>query len=144
MAKPFRLKILAADGPFYEGEAISLTIPAKDGRLQILADHEPMVIATVEGLVKTVVVDDDGEEKVINGVAGIGFVHISHAETILLVDTIEYPEDIDRARAQRALERAKEKLRQDQSIQEYRLSEASLARAMVRLSNANKTQTLDQ
>ena len=52
--------------------------------------------------------------------------------------TAERPEDIDIVRAREAEERAKEKLRQKMSIQEYHLSKASLARAMSRLSAVSK------
>ena len=51
----------------------------------------------------------------------------------VLVNTAERPEDIDVKRAEEAKERAEERLRQKQSIQEYHLSQASLARAMARL-----------
>ena len=43
------------------------------------------------------------------------------------------PEEIDIARAQEAKERALEKIRQKQSIQEYYHTQASLSRAMARL-----------
>ena len=43
------------------------------------------------------------------------------------------PEDIDEKRAKEALERAEEQLRQKQSMQEYYVSKASLARAMARM-----------
>ena len=56
----------------------------------------------------------------------------------VLVDTVEKPEDIDIARAKAAEERAKERLRQKQSLQEYHRSQASLARAMARLRAASK------
>ena len=46
---------------------------------------------------------------------------------------MERPEDIDLKRAQEAKERAKEQLRQKQSIEEYYISRAALARAMSRL-----------
>ena len=51
----------------------------------------------------------------------------------VIVDTCEYPEEIDLRRAEEAKERAEEQLRQKQSIAEYHISKASLARAMTRL-----------
>ena len=56
----------------------------------------------------------------------------------MLVDTAERPEDIDEVRAREAMERAKEQLRQKQSIQEYHVSQASMARAMYRLKNTSQ------
>ena len=56
----------------------------------------------------------------------------------ILVDTAEHPEEIDVRRAREAKERAREQLRQKQSIQEYYMSKASLARAMSRLRYSSK------
>ncbi len=140
MSDTFYLKIYAADRKFYEGEAVSLVFPARDGEFQVLAHHENMVVATKEGLVRFRTAEEPDQE--ISGIAGLGFVHIIENKVAVLVDSIEYPEEIDRVRAERALARAKEQLRQDQSIQEYRISQASLARAMVRLSHANGDITL--
>ena len=47
-------------------------------------------------------------------------------------------EEIDVRRAKEAKERAKEQLRQEQSIREYHMSKASLARAMSRLRYSSK------
>ena len=135
MSSSFTLKIQAADKLFYDGPAVSVTVPAYDGGLQILAHHENMVVATKEGVVRFRVADGEEERR---GIVGIGFTHISNNTVTILVDSAERPEDIDRVRAQEALERAKEQLRQDQSIQEYHISQASLARAMVRLSEPSK------
>ena len=64
---------------------------------------------------------------------GVGFVEIVNNRVTLIVDTAEKPEDIDVRRAQEQKERAEERIRQKQSIQEYYHSQASLARAMNRL-----------
>ena len=56
----------------------------------------------------------------------------------VLVDTAEHPDEIDVRRAKEAKERAKEQLRQEQSIREYHMSKASLARAMSRLRYSSK------
>ena len=64
---------------------------------------------------------------------GVGFVEIVNNRVTLIVDTAEKPEDIDVRRAQEQKERAEERLRQQQSIQKYYHTQASLARAMNRL-----------
>ena len=137
MSDSFRVKILAADKTFYDGPVISLTVPAFDGSFQILAHHEPVVMAVKEGVIKFTVTDDDGKEELLRGVSGLGVVKVDRDLVTVLVDTIEAPDEIDRARAERALHRAMEQLRQDQSIQEYEMTKASLARAMLRLSESS-------
>ena len=129
------LKIISANRVFFSGRCRSLIVPEYDGQKEILAHHEDMVIATKEGEVRFKEKEDDDWTKV---VVGVGFVYISHNRVIMLVDTAERPEDIDRVRAEAALERAKEQLRQKQSIQEYHVSQASMARAMLRLKEAGK------
>ncbi len=134
MSEPFHLKIYAADKAFYDADAVSVTIPVTDGGMQILAHHEPLVVATVTGIIKV----DPGDGEPLIGIAGVGFTEITRNEVVVLVDSIERPEEIDEARARNALARAQEQLLTDQSIQEYRVSQASLARAMLRLSMAGK------
>ena len=135
MSNKFNLKVLAADKTFYEGEAVSIIVPASDGSLQIMANHENMVLATQEGILQ-LKIDDDTNWK--RAVVSIGFVKVMSNTVTVLVDSAEWPEDIDRVRAEKAMERAKEQLRQDQSIQEYKISRASLARAMMRLSESGR------
>ena len=125
----FSLKVIATDKVFYDGKCTALIIPALDGEREILAHHENMVIATKEGEVRCRT-DESSEWK--KAVVGVGFVHIANNRVTMLVDTAERPEDIDAVRAKQAYERAVEQLRQKQSIQEYHMSRASLARAMAR------------
>ena len=131
----FSLKVIATDKVFYDGKCTALIIPALDGEREILAHHENMVIATKEGEVRCRT-DESSDWK--KAVVGVGFVHIANNLVTMLVDTAERPEDIDAVRAKQAYERAVEQLRQKQSIQEYHMSRASLARAMARLKEAGK------
>ena len=71
----------------------------------------------------------------------LSLIHISQVinnRVSVLVDTAEHPDEIDVRRAKEAKERAKEQLRQEQSIREYHMSKASLARAMSRLRYSSK------
>ena len=58
---------------------------------------------------------------------------MAYNRVTIIVDSVERPEEIDARRAQEALERAQEAMRQKQSIQEYHMSQANIARAMARL-----------
>ena len=59
-------------------------------------------------------------------------------KSVILADSCELPEEIDIKRAEEARERAQEKLRQKQSIQEYYQTQAALNRAMNRLKVSQK------
>jgi F-type H+-transporting ATPase subunit epsilon len=131
----FNLKIIASDKVFYDGICEILIVQGVDGELAIMAHHQNMVAATKVGDIRF----KDGETGEWHyAMAGIGFVHIANNRVVVLVDTVEKPEDIDKVRAEQALERAQEQLRQKQSIQEYHVSQASMARAMYRLKMSGK------
>ena len=98
----FHLKIIAYDKIFYDDEAVSIVLPAVDGEIQIMANHEEYVIALKEGEVR--IMTSDG--KMIPAVCGSGFVEVNSDNQVeVLVDTIERPEEIDVRRAREAKER---------------------------------------
>ena len=130
----YSLKLIASDKIFYEGRVELLVIPAQDGEKAILGHHENMAIAVTVGLLK--IRTASGKE--INAVVGNGFAQIMNNRVTVIVDTAERPEDIDAKRAEEALERASERLRQNQSYQEYYHSQAALSRAMTRLKATSK------
>lgn len=57
-----QVNIVAADHPVWEGTAKSVTIPASEGGMGILPDHEPVLTLIKEGTVT--VIDPDGERHV--------------------------------------------------------------------------------
>jgi len=130
----FTLRVIASDKIFYDGKCIQLIIPTTDGAMGILANHETMVVAVSNGDMR--IQTEDGSW--IEAVIGTGFAQISNNRAMVLADTAERPEEIDAERAKRAMERAQERLRQKQSLQEYHLSQAALSRAMSRLSMSSK------
>ena len=62
-----------------------------------------------------------------------GLLKVEDGEVLILVDTIERPEEIDINRARRDADAAKEALLQKRSIQEYHTAQANLSRALNRL-----------
>ena len=126
--RTFYLEIITPERQFYIGPAQSLILPAVDGQMGVQPGHEPAVTAIEPGELRYQV---DGVWE--PAAVGAGFAEIKPDYVILLVGFAEHPEEIDRKRAQAARERAEERLRQKQSIQEYYHSKAALARAMARL-----------
>lgn len=131
----FHLKILSSDRVFYNGPCHCLIIPALDGEKAVMAHHEEMIIAIKSGEMR-VQIEEGGEWK--TAVLGQGFCQIANNRATLLADTVEKPEEVDANRAKEAYERAQERLRQKQSIQEYHLTQAAMARALVRLKETEK------
>lgn len=129
MEEVFQVHILAADQTFYEGPCVSLTIPASDGQLGILAHHSPMIAAVKPG---TLHYQIPGEAPRLAAISP-GIVKVEKNDVLVLVDSAEHPEDIDAVRAQREVDEAREALLQKRSRQEHQIAQATLARALNRL-----------
>lgn len=125
----FQVHVLAADRTFYEGPCVSLTIPTSDGEQGILAHHSDMIAAVLPGTLRYQVPDGPVQLAAVSS----GMVKIEKNEVLVLVDSVERPEEIDAARARREADEAREAMLQKKSRQEYQLAQASLARAMNRL-----------
>ena len=131
----FKLKIVASNKVFYDGDCVQLVLPvADDGLKGFLAHHENVVAPIEFGEMK--ITPPDGKE--INAFIGNGFIeYFDNAATVVCISA-ELPDEIDKRRAQEAKERAEEKLRQEHSIFEYHRTQMDLARAMERLKIKNR------
>lgn len=130
----FSLKITAANRTFFYGRAEIVVLPSVDGEIAIMAHHEEMTIAIAAGSMK--IRTESGEE--ITAAVSDGMASVANNRVSVIVYSAERPEEIDIRRAREAKERAEEQLRQKQSVQEYHISSAALARAMARLKEAGK------
>ena len=122
----FILNITASSGEFYQGYCESLTLPTGDGVYGVQAGHNPVLVALHMGIAKFTV---DGETREV--LVGDGIAEVTPTFVLLLVDSAERPEDIDRIRAE-------ERLQHKQSMHEYYQSKIALDRAMQRLQTAAK------
>lgn len=125
----FSLVILAAERPFYEGECVSLVIPTIDGQYGILAHHSNLITAIAPGTLK--ITESNGN--VIIAAVSQGLAKVEDNTVLLLVDSVELPEEIDENWAKEAFAQAKEEILQKKSIQDYHAAQAKMARAINRL-----------
>lgn len=133
MAKTFELKIVSSDRNFFDGQCQLVILPANDGDHGILPEHETMVTAIAAGEVRFQV---DGEWKI--AALGDGFAEVTPERVVVIVDTAEWPDEIDVNRAIEARERAEDRLRRKQAKLEYHHTKAALSRAMARLKVTKK------
>ena len=108
--------------------------------MAILANHEPMTTTIEVGEIRF---RKPGETKWQRAIVSDGLIKVEHNLVNVLVYSAEKPEEIDKFRAQAALERAKEQLQQKQSLVEYHVSQASMARAMARLRGVEQLKNLN-
>ncbi|MGN0154287.1 MAG: ATP synthase F1 subunit epsilon [Lachnospiraceae bacterium] len=130
----FSLKIVACDRVFYDGECEMLVFPGYDGEMAVMANHEQMTTTIEIGEIRFRTPDEQWHTAIVSD----GLLKVNHNKVDVLVYSAEKPEEIDEFRAQEAKERAQEQLQQKQSIMEYHISRASLARAMARLRGKDK------
>ncbi|MBQ6661697.1 MAG: ATP synthase F1 subunit epsilon [Lachnospiraceae bacterium] len=128
----FHLQIITCDRIFFDGDCESLIFPGFDGQIEILAHHAPMATTVAVGEVRF----RDAKGTMHAVIVSDGTVNTADNEVTLLAFSAERPEEIDAHRAQVALEIAREEMQQKQSIVEYNISSAAMARAMARLSGA--------
>lgn len=125
----FSLKITACNRVFYDGECEIVIFPGYDGEMAVMANHEQMTASVETGEIRFRTPDGTWLE----AINSMGLITVDHNKVDILVYSAEKPEEIDAFRAEAALERAREQLKEKQSIMEYHISRASLSRAMARL-----------
>ena len=101
--------------------------------LNITASSGEFYQGSCESMLKFTV---DGETREI--LVGDGIAEVTPTFVLLLVDSAERPEDIDKNRAEAARIRAEERLQHKQSMHEYYQTKIALDRAMQRLQTAAK------
>ena len=132
--KTFPLRIGTPDVLLFEGEAVRVVCRSITGDLAILAGHINFCTALGMGEAHVVLEDDSRREAACIG----GMLSMMNGECSLLATTWEWKEDVDKERAESAKKRAEEKLaKTGLTEREYKLAEAKLKRALVRLSVKN-------
>ncbi len=131
----FKLHLMGADRLFYDGDCVSVIVPAVDGQYGVLAGHSNLITAIVPGELTFTV---PGEKPEVCAVAG-GIMKVEDGDVLILVDSVLRPEEIDAERARREAEAAKEALAARRSRREYRSAQAQLARAITKLKVRRKS-----
>ena len=128
---------MASEHMVYDGDAESVSLMTTEGSVGILAHHSNLIMAVVPGIIEFV---PAGEEAKALGISGKqvwavsdGLLKVENNEVMILVDTAENPEEIDEARARRAVEKAREDMKRANSQRDVALASAELSRAVSRI-----------
>ena len=132
--RPFRLKIIAPDRVVFENNATSLSAPGTMGGFQVLFNHAPLLSSLEIGPIT--VKDSAGADTVF--ACGGGFVEVRDNTVIVLVESAESAAEIDVARAEKARDRAAERLRGYREGLDLLRARVALVRALNRLRVAGK------
>jgi len=124
----FLLEIVTPEGQLLAEQVQSVRVPGVEGSLGVLAGHAPLMTALGVGGIDITHANGDEEHIATSG----GFMEVRRDRVIVLADTAERATDIDVARCEAAVARAREALRTGGSV-DYEATQAALQRALNRL-----------
>lgn len=128
--KQFKLEIISPDRSFYNGAATMIEYRTTEGEVGVYAGHIPMTQIIAPGVLT--ITEGDGTKK--QAALMSGFVEILPEKISILAETIEWPDEIDKQRAQEAKDRAEQRLKSGDNSLDMIRAELALKRALVRLS----------
>lgn len=138
-AKTFKLEVVTPDKVVYSDNAVvSAVIPGSEGYFGVLAGHAPMMAEMKVGELDYK--HEDGTEEVMF-ISG-GFVEVFENTVTVLAHTAELGKDIDLAKAEASLQRAREKLLEQDPEIDIARAEAAIQRAMMRIAVAKKHRSI--
>ncbi len=126
--KTFRLEIISPDRIFYTNDVLMVEYNTVEGEVGVYAEHIPMTQIIAPG--RLIITEENGQR---TAALLSGFVEITPDKVTILAEAVEWPQNIDIARAERARDRAQQILSAEEDEQILLLAEAALKRALVRL-----------
>ncbi len=126
--KDFTLRIITPERVFYEGTVDMVEFNTTEGEIGVLPGHIPMTVIIMPGLLT---IHEPAEEKW--AALHSGFAEILPEGVTVLAEVVEWPEEINRTRAEAAMERAKERLSRKEKGTDMARAETALRRAMARI-----------
>lgn len=124
----FTLKIITPDRVFYEGEASMVEFNTTEGEIGVYKMHVPTTVIVSPGVLT--ITEAEGQK---HAALHAGFAEILPEKVTILAEIIEWPEEIDQDRADRAKERAEERLRSKTPETDILRAETALQRALARI-----------
>ena len=129
-----RVEVVTAERTVLEDDAEVVVAPGIEGQLGILPRHSPLLTALAEG---EVVLKVGGDEKLNLAVLG-GFLEVRDNKVTILADAAERADDIDVPRAEAAMQRAQERIRNREADLDLERAVTALRRANVRIKIARR------
>jgi F-type H+-transporting ATPase subunit epsilon len=129
MAALFNFEVHTPYRLFFSGSVQAITLTLVDGEVGVYAHHSPFTAPAVSCILR--IKDDQGLWK--NAFITGGILEVKEHKNVLMVDAAEWPEEIDRDRAEAAKRQAREALETAMLKFEIDNARARLRRAELRL-----------
>lgn len=130
---PLSLEIVTAERVVYADQVDMVVAPGADGQLGIRPHHASLFTLLQPG---ELLIRKGGEE--IDLAVSGGFLEVHRDKVTVLADTAERVDEIDLARAEAAMARARALLAEKRTTQDLQFAEAALRRSAVRLQVARR------
>ena len=129
MASTIRLELVTPERLLLSEEVDEVVAPGYEGEFGVLPGHTQFLAILNIGMLWY------RKESAVKKIAlGGGFAEVTHDRVVVLADTAERTDEIDVARAQRARDRAEDRLKElSMDDETYRKAYAALQRALVRM-----------
>ena len=124
----FLLRIITPERVFFEEEANMVEFNTTEGEIGVYKNHVPMTVIVKPGIL-TITQDDGVKEAALHS----GFAQILQDEITILAEIVEWPEEIDAARAEAAKTRAEERIKNNSTDTDMARAEVALQRAIARI-----------
>ena len=124
----FLLRIITPDRVFYENRVEMVEFNTTEGEIGVLPGHIPLTVIIKPGVLN--ITESDGEKE---AALHAGFAEILPDKVTILAEIVEWPDEIDGARAEAAKIRAEERLHNKTSETDLKKAEFALQRAIARI-----------
>ncbi len=129
MAKKFILQVVTPERGFFDEEVDRVEFKTSEGDIGVYEDHTPLTTPLADGGMLTILQDGKEKKAAIHG----GFVEITPEKVTLLTDAAEWPEEIDKKRAEEARIRAERRLKAEEEDMNEIRAKSALTRSLVRI-----------
>lgn len=126
--RSFKLKVITPERVFYEGDVNMVEFNTTEGEIGIYKGHIPLTV-----IIKPGILTISESDRARNAALHAGFAEILKDRVTILAEIVEWPEEIDRKRAESAKERAEERLRGKAPGIDLLRAETALQRAFARI-----------
>lgn len=127
----FTVRIVTPRGLYREFNTSILNVVSTEGQLGVLRNHMPLVAILIISMLSTV--EEDGRHRY--AISG-GTLYFKDNVATIMTDAVERSDEIDIERAQRAKQRAEERIKTVAEEQDLMRAQIALQRALNRINTA--------
>lgn len=133
-----KCEIITPEGKVLDDELEVFRLKGIEGYFNVMHDHTPMITGVDVGSMTYTI-----DEKTYEVALGEGFIDVQPEKAVVLVDTAEFPEEIDVKRAENAKKRAEKRINNPDKDVDILRAQAALKRALTRLDIAQRNKDKD-